>query len=119
MPVPTVVGGIGSLFIVRDAREPVPTMRTRYQARDRPTEPLTPYGSRWASATNVRSSAAPVIPAKLRPRGGCSVNSFFPVSVARSTRATGIVVSVTGWLYDRLKAGMPVAGATGRDRDAG
>ena len=93
IPVPTGVGGIGSFLIVSDAREPAPTTRTRYQVRDRPAEPRTPYGSRWASATNVRSSAAPVIPAKLRPRGGCSVNSFFPVNVAARTRPTGVVVS--------------------------
>jgi hypothetical protein len=46
MSVPTGVGGIGSFVIVRDAREPAPATRTRYQVRDRPAEPLTPYGSR-------------------------------------------------------------------------
>jgi len=38
------------------------------------------------------------MPAKLRPRGGCSVNSFFPVKVAVSARPTGVVVSVQAWL---------------------
>ena len=98
---PTWVAGIGSLVIVSDAPEPVPTTRTRYQVRDRAIEPVTPYGSRWASATNVRSSAAPVIPAKLRPRGGWSVASVFPVSVERSSSPTGMVSSPAGWLNVR------------------
>jgi hypothetical protein len=97
MQVPAGVAGTGSLVIVSRTPVPAPVARTRYQVRDSVSAPAAADGTRPASATNVRSSSAPVIPTKLRPRGGCSVNSVFPDSVAPSSRPTGFATSPRGW----------------------